>query len=180
MLLCIALFCRLTWRLTSAECSVSSRTKSVKPLLTAMWSAVHMELFRMLTFAPLLNSNRAISAWLLKGRDTFIRHLYCELQEKRISVATCKRLRAHLLLRRKTSPCMRLIVSDVYVCFPLTQRQCSVTLYLHLHPSSRWSHWPAAEPSPPPCGLGVQQPAVQSCPGSLCPPTRGQMWWKVH
>lgn len=62
MLLCIVLFCPLTWRLTSAECSVSSRTKSVKPLLTAMWSAVHMELFRMLTFAPLLNSNRAISA----------------------------------------------------------------------------------------------------------------------
>lgn len=55
----------LTWRLTSAECSVSTRTTSVKPLLTAMWSAVHMELFKRLAFAPLLNSSRAISAWLL-------------------------------------------------------------------------------------------------------------------
>lgn len=58
----------LTWRLTSDECSVSTRTMSVKPLLTAMWSAVHIELFRRLTFAPLLNSNRAISAWLLKWK----------------------------------------------------------------------------------------------------------------
>lgn len=66
----LSTFGPLTWRLTSAECSVSTRTTSVKPLLTAMWSAVHMELFRRLTFAPLLNSSRAISAWLLNQRTS--------------------------------------------------------------------------------------------------------------
>lgn len=65
---------------------------------------------------------------------------------------------------------------DSCICvLPLTQRQCSVMLYLHLHPSFRWSRWPAAGPSPPPCGLDVLQPAVQSCPGSLCPPTGAEM-----
>ena len=59
----------------------------------------------------------------------------------------------------------------VCVCV-LTRRQCSAMQYHHLHPWPRWSRWPAAGPSPPPCGLGEQRPAAQFCPGSWYPPAR--------
>lgn len=95
--------------------------------------------------------------------------LYCHMAGKE-TFRSSKLM--HIVLRNLG---LHVTYPDSCICvLPLTQRQCSVMLYLHLHPSFRWSHWPAAGPSPPPCGLDVLQPAVQSYPGSLCPPTRGR------